>query len=85
MNNTNKQDFVVGLKKGYSILTQATNRIIAEEGSPKNWIQTGDIDSIYSRYRKYLSVAKDCGSDSGCLGSSGYKSYFMVSGDWNFE
>ena len=86
MKNTNKQEYVTGLKKGYSILSQVTNRIIAEEGSPKNgWLQTGDVDSIYDRYKKYLNIAKDCGSSSGCLDSSGYKSYYMVSGGWNFE
>ena len=38
MNNTNKQEYVSKLKKAYSTLSQATNRIITEEGNPR-----GDI------------------------------------------
>ena len=89
INKTDKQEYVSKLKKAYSTMTQATNRIIAEEGSPKNWIQAGDIDGVYTRYKKYLSVAKDCGTATGCLnqfgsGSAGYK-YLSGGGapNWN--
>ena len=34
MNNTNKQEYVSRLKKAYSALSQATNKIIADEGNP---------------------------------------------------
>ena len=35
MNNTNKQEYVSRLKKTYSTLAQATNRIIADAGNPR--------------------------------------------------
>ena len=85
INKTNNQEYVSRLKKAYSTLSQVTNRLIAEEGSPKNgWLQTGDIDSVYNKYKKYLSIAKDCGEASGCLGNSSYKSFLNNDG-YNFE
>ena len=65
INKTNKQEYVSRLKKAYSTMAQATNRIIAENGSPKNWLTDGDV--FYQLYRQHLSKAKDCGPDTGCL------------------
>ena len=69
MNNTNKQEYVSRLKKTYSIMAQATNRIIAEEGNPR-----GDIggwatstEAVYNMYKKHLSLSKDCGSGADCF------------------
>ena len=70
MNNTNKQEHVSRLKKAYSTMAQATNRIIAEEGKPR-----GDIggwatsaEAVYNKYIKYLSKAKECGKgNTGCF------------------
>ena len=70
MNNTNKQEYVSRLKKAYSTLSQATNRIITEEGNPR-----GDIggwatstEAVFNMYKKYLSNAKVCGIDTnGCF------------------
>ena len=71
MNNTNKQELVSKLKKTYSTMAQATNRIITDEGNPR-----GDIggwaaspEAVYNMYKKYLNKAKDCGSGSGCFES----------------
>ena len=68
MKNTNKQEYVVGLKKAYSAMTQVTNKIIAEEGNPKcsigGWACSND--DVYDMYKKYLSIAKDCSSSSDC-------------------
>ena len=68
INKTNKQEYVSRLKKAYSTLSQATNRIIADEGMPR-----GDIggwatstENIYNLYRKYLNKAKAC--DNGITG-----------------
>ena len=65
INNTKKQEYVSALKKTYSALSQATNRIIAEDGSVSNWLNS--VDDVYERYKKYLSVTKDCGSGTGCF------------------
>ena len=67
--NTQKQEFVTGLKKAYSTLSQVTQQIITEEGSPKGddgWAK--DIETIYHMYRKYLNNIKECGSGTGCFG-----------------
>ena len=70
MNNTNKQEYVSRLKKAYSALSQATNKIIADEGNPNPSIGgwAVDTEAVYNMYKKYLSVAKDCGyNTAGCF------------------
>ena len=52
--NTQKQEYVSALKKAYSTLSQATQQIIAEEGSPKgedSWLT--NADDLYNMYKKY--------------------------------
>ena len=76
MNNTNKQEYVSKLKKAYSTMAQATNKIIADEGNPRadigGWATSPE--AVYNLYRKYLNKAKDCGltSNKGCF-SGNYK------------
>ena len=77
MNNTNKQEYVSRLKKAYSTLSQATNRIIAEEGMPR-----GDIGgwatsttNVYNLYLKHLSTAKACGNGTECMNHQIYSFY----------
>ena len=69
INKTQNQEFVSKLKKTYSTLAQATNLIIAEEGTPKasvgGWASSQE--NIYSMYRKHLLNAKECGSEAGCF------------------
>ena len=70
INKTNKQEFVSRLKKAYSTMAQATNKIIAEEGNPRadigGWATSGE--AVYDMYKKYLSNVKECGlSTSGCF------------------
>ena len=66
MVNTQKQEIVTRFKQTYSILSQAVNQIIAEEGSPKcndgGWFCSGE--DLYARLKKRLSLAKDCGKPS---------------------
>ena len=56
INKTNKQEYVSKLKKTYSTLAQATNLIIAEEGTPKasvgGWASSAK--NIYDLYKKHL-------------------------------
>ena len=76
MNNTNKQEYASRLKKAYSTLSQATNRIITEQGNPKasigGWATSHQ--AVYDMYIKYLSKAKECGvtKNKGCF-SGTYK------------
>ena len=74
MNNTNKQEYVSKLKKAYSTLSQATNKIIADNGLPRadigGWATSSQ--AVYDMYIKYLSKAKECGGNNAeqCFGSS---------------
>ena len=69
MQNTQKQEYVSALKKAYSVLSQVTNQIIAEEGSPRGdsggWADS--VDNVYNLYKKHLSNAKECGAAEGCF------------------
>ena len=68
INKTNNHEYVSRLKKVYSTLSQATNKIIAEEGNPKadigGWATSQEV--IYNMYKKHLSLSKDCGLDTEC-------------------
>ena len=66
--NTQKQEYVSALKKAYSTLSQATQAIMAEEGSPKGedgWASS--TETVFQMLKKYLSNIKECGQDSGCF------------------
>ena len=90
MQNTQKQEYVSALKKTYSTLSQATQQIIAEEGSPKSSCETCNdgwaysSDNAYDLYKKYLSRAKDCGSGKGCFGKN-YKYMNGAAYPWHWE
>ena len=75
MQNTQKQEFVSALQKSYSTLSQATNYIIAEHGSPNctsgGWACSST--SIYEMYKKYLSYIKDCNSNKECWYKNEFK------------
>ena len=65
--------YVTGLKKAYSVLSNATNLIISEEGEPSNWgfTKVGAIDNsgnerIVSLYKKHLAVLNSGGYCSSC-------------------
>ena len=70
---TNKQEYVSALQKAYSTLSQVTNQIIAEKGSPKSscadcndgWAYSQE--NIYNLYKTKLNVLKDCGTAAGCF------------------
>lgn len=71
------------LMKVYSTLSQATESIITEQGSPKVW--NINVNALYSAYKSKLRISKDCGSGTGCWhagkskGLNGNASAF----DWN--
>ena len=83
--STQKQEFVSSLKKTYSVLSQATNRIIAEEGVPgggSGW--SDNTDNVYTLYKRYLNNAKEC--KIGMKGCSNHSIINLkgnkVDGDW---
>ena len=62
----NSHEYVSRLRKVYSTMAQATKKIIAEEGNPKEaWASS--ISSVYNMYKKHLVITKECGN-SDCLG-----------------
>ena len=86
INKTQNQEYVSKLKKAYSTLSQATNLIIAEEGTP-NASKGGWADNsrnIYEMYKKYLINAKDCGRENGCFEQHSNAYYRYLNGD-NYE
>ena len=78
INKTNNHEYVSRLKKAYSVLSQATNRIISDEGTPKasvgGWADSSEHE--YQLYKKYLSNAKECSNTTRCFvqfNGQGYK------------
>ena len=68
---TQKQEYVSALQKAYSTFSQATNQIIAENGSPKgddSWM-TSKRD-VYNMFKKYLNNSKDCGYTNSCFANT---------------
>ena len=70
MNKTNNQELVSKLKKTYSTLSQATNKIIADEGNPQadmgGWATS--VPVIAEMYKKYLVNTRACTNGMGkCL------------------
>ena len=86
MNKTNKQEYVVKLKKAYSTLSQATNRIIAENGTPKEslggWLTSHE--ALYNMYAKYLSNAKRCDVGQTCFSYITYKNQDGTNSSYKF-
>ncbi len=63
--------FVERLNKTYSVLQNATNQIVEENGTPPNWpweiytgtiAQSGGNKKIYNYYKKHLKVIEDLGA-----------------------
>ena len=53
---TGNEEFVSRLMKVYSTLSQASEAVITEYGSPKIWVT--DIDNVYNIYKAHLRSAK---------------------------
>lgn len=75
MNKTQNEEMVTGLKKAYSILSQATLSLINENGDYSGWAPVdgtnAGVNDFYNLYKPYLSVVKDCGNDTdGCWAQS---------------
>jgi len=83
INKTNNQETVSRLKKAYSTLAQATNLIIAEEGSIPSWTTTNE--KIFNLYKKHLINAKVCSQSQGCFeqGNMKWESGDVYTYNWN--
>lgn len=86
-----EQNSVVQLKKTYNTLSNAYNRAVADNGSPRSWGLTSSThydpaiaEKMMGYLTPYLQVAKDCGislSNTGCFPNGTYK-YRDNSGVW---
>ncbi len=64
------------LNKAYSTLTQAVNMIYADTGMPVTPERYNSPRSFVIDLKKYLKVAKDCGTGTiGCVSISDYKNF----------
>ena len=75
INKTKKQEYVSKLKKVYSTLSSATNKILYEEGNPNASIGGWATSSqkIFNQYKKYLNYTKECqANEDGCFGQIGW-------------
>ena len=71
INKTQKTQYVTGMKKAYSVLSQATISV-AYENSVDFWnMQTGNTtatEEVFNYYKPYLKIVKDCGCGERALG-----------------
>lgn len=63
---------ITSLKKTYSVLQQATLKVIAEHESPEYWtIADNDqdlVDDIYNYYKPHFNIMRECQNAPGCWG-----------------
>ena len=72
--NYKERSRVVALQKAFSILSQAYQRIVLEDGTPDVWLsEDGTTTSkknaqiVAEKFKPYLKVIKDCGFETGCF------------------
>ncbi len=88
MNKTNEQETVVALKKAYSTLGQAYQRMVAENGefNPEYYSSSNETTkALGDIFAKQLNVQKNCGQDAGgeCWSTQNNGMYkFLGGADW---
>lgn len=87
-NNTEKAR-VTALKKQYSILNQAYQRIVFDKGTPDIWLKdcenTKDCSEKFANeFKEYLKIVNDCGFTQGCFKDAEVKN-FDGSDYFNFD
>lgn len=79
INHYREKETITKLKKFQSIMNQAYNTMIADNDTIENWGLTSYNDEesaklIFSKFKPYLKVAKDCGVGvKGCFPDVNYK------------
>lgn len=72
-----ERETVVKLKKMYSVISQAYQQVLNDNGDPTNWGLTGtnaaSANIVLARFTPYLKISKNCGSASGCFPNVTYK------------
>lgn len=79
LQNMQTQQTVSALKKSHSILNQAYNNAVRENGTPDNWGLTDyaaadpvGAENLVNTLAPYLNISKNCGRNTGCF-LSAYK------------
>ena len=72
VNKVQEQRRINKLKKTYSILSQAYQRILSEEGNYEYWLDVTktkqqQAEIIAGKFKPYLKIMKDCAFQTGCL------------------
>ena len=70
--NHKEKQIITSVKKSYSILSQAYQQILFNEGNPYTWFdktlsQAENSKILAEKFKPYLKIAKDCGADAGCF------------------
>ncbi|MBP7211822.1 type II secretion system protein [bacterium] len=74
MQKTEDRQAVTGLKTAYSMLSQAYQRAVNDNGEPSTW-GIVDAESEYNAFAPYLRFTKVCGGATGC-----FPKIYMLSG-----
>lgn len=95
MKNQQEMATVVALKKAYSILTNAYNMAVQENGDPTNWNMVGPGDSMGAQnamniLAPYMKITENCGGGVGCFPNTNYLNvdgtggfnYYVTNSDW---
>ncbi len=91
VNKYQEQVTVSKVKKFYSLINQALLMAIDENGTVDEWgfiendanAEDGEYpqrsNKLFSYFKPYLKIIKDCGNESGCIGSGTYLRFNGVS------
>ncbi len=83
MQNTKKTEYVRSLQKAYAVLSNATDMIIATEGSPVEWLDTSNPTvTLHDMYKKYIHKVKECNGDCANIVTE-YKNFNGASNSYN--
>ena len=72
VNKNSEREVITKLKKNYSVLSDAFDTMVAEEGTSVEGFmkqyntgdRTTDSRNVFNIFRKYLNISKDCGIGS---------------------
>ncbi len=78
LQNNKEKARITALKKQYSILNQAYQQIVFENGTPDIFLRgcEGRINCqtiMAEKFKEHLSIIKDCGFESGCFKNAAIK------------
>lgn len=75
--DSQKAGYVAGLKKNYSVLTQAVSKYELDNNCVGDLSACSDFNGTdtatkWNALKSYFNLTQDCGTNNGCLASGGY-------------